>query len=136
MDKYPRFDEIKKKLMEFLPNTDNMPNYDSILEFTLDKVISDISIYTNIPILELPEELEPTMLGLAVQTIDTHQWLVPKDQQVGNVQSLSEGDTSVSFRSPSDIYSALQAINTIADNYVLLLNNFRRLPAEWITLMA
>ena len=130
MDKYPRFDEIKKKLMEFLPNTDNMPNYDSILEFTLDKVISDISIYTNIPILELPEELEPTMLGLAVQTIDTHQWLVPKDQQVGNVQSLSEGDTSVSFGSPSDIYSALQAINTIADNYVLLLNNFRRLPAE------
>ena len=130
MDKYPRFDEIKKKLMEFLPNTDNMPNYDSILEFTLDKVISDISIYINIPILELPEELEPTMLGLAVQTIDTHQWLVPKDQQVGNVQSLSEGDTSVSFRSPSDIYSALQAINTIADNYVLLLNNFRRLPAE------
>ena len=130
MDKYPRFDEIKKKLMEFLPNTDNMPNYDSILEFTLDKVISDISIYTNIPILELPEELEPTMLGLAVQTIDTHQWLVPKDQQVGNVQSLSEGDTSVSFRSPSDIYSALQAINTIAYNYVLLLNNFRRLPAE------
>ena len=130
MDKYPRFDEIKKKLMEFLPNTDNMPNYDSILEFTLDKVISDISIYTNIPILELTEELEPTMLGLAVQTIDTHQWLVPKDQQVGNVQSLSEGDTSVSFRSPSDIYSALQAINTIADNYVLLLNNFRRLPAE------
>ena len=130
MDKYPRFDEIKKKLMEFLPNTDNMPNYDSILEFTLDKVISDISIYTNIPILELPEELEPTMLGLAVQTIDTHQWLVPKDQQVGNVQSLSEGDTSVSFRSPSDIYSALQAINTIADNSVLLLNNFRRLPAE------
>ena len=130
MDKYPRFDEIKKKLMEFLPNTDNMPNYDSILEFTLDKVISDISIYTNIPILELPEELEPTMLGLAVQTIDTHQWLVPKDQQVGNVQSLSEGDTSVSFRSPSDIYSALQAPNTIADNYVLLLNNFRRLPAE------
>ena len=130
MDKYPRFDEIKKKLMEFLPNTDNMPNYDSILEFTLDKVISDISIYTNIPILELPEELEPTMLGLAVQTINTHQWLVPKDQQVGNVQSLSEGDTSVSFRSPSDIYSALQAINTIADNYVLLLNNFRRLPAE------
>ena len=130
MDKYPRFDEIKKKLMDFLSNTDNMPNYDSILEFTLDKVISDISIYTNIPILELPEELEPTMLGLAVQTIDTHQWLVPKDQQVGNVQSLSEGDTSVSFRSPSDIYSALQAINTIADNYVLLLNNFRRLPAE------
>ncbi len=130
MDKYPRFDEIKKKLMEFLPNTDNMSNYDSILEFTLDKVISDISIYTNIPILELPEELEPTMLGLAVQTIDTHQWLVPKDQQVGNVQSLSEGDTSVSFRSPSDIYSALQATNIITDNYVLLLNSFRRLPAE------
>lgn len=119
MDKYPRFDEIKKKLMDFLPNTDNMPNYDSVLEFTLDKVISDVSIYTNIPI-----------LGLAVQTIDTHQWLVPKDQQVGNVQSLSEGDTSVSFRSPSDIYSALQATNTITDNYVLLLNNFRRLPAE------
>lgn len=130
MDKYPRFGEVKKNLADFWPNTDNMPNYDSVLEFTLDKVISDISIYTNIPILELPEELEPTMLGLAVQTIDTHQWLVPKDQQVANVQSLSEGDTSVSFRSPSDIYSALQATNTIADNYVLLLNSFRRLPAE------
>ena len=33
-------------------------------------------------------------------------------------------------QSPSDIYSALQATNTITDNYVLLLNNFRRLPAE------
>ena len=130
MNRYPRFDEIKKNLVDFLPNTDNMPNYDSVLEFTLDKVISDISIYTNIPILELPEELEPTMLGLAVQTIDTHQWLVPKDKQVGNVQSLSEGDTSVSFRSRRDIYSALQATNTITVNYVLLLNNFRRLPAE------
>ena len=30
----------------------------------------------------------------------------------------------------TDIYSALQATNTITDNYVLLLNNFRRLPAE------
>lgn len=127
MDKYPRFEEVKKHLADFLPNTDNAPNYDSVLEFTLEKVISDISIYTNIPILELPEELEPTILGLTVQTIDTHQWLVPKDQQVENIQSLSEGDTSVSFRSPSDIYSALQAINTITDNYVLLLNNFRRL---------
>lgn len=127
MDKYPRFEEVKKHLADFLPNTDNAPNYDSVLEFTLEKVISDVSIYTNIPILELPEELEPTILGLAEQTIDTHQWLVPKDQQVGNIQSLSEGDTSVSFRSPSDIYSALQAINTITDNYVLLLNNFRRL---------
>lgn len=127
MDKYPRFEEVKKHLADFLPNTDNAPNYDSVLEFTLEKVISDVSIYTNIPILELPEELEQTILGLAVQTIDTHQWLVPKDQQVGNIQSLSEGDTSVSFRSPSDIYSALQAINTITDNYVLLLNNFRRL---------
>lgn len=127
MDKYPRFEEVKKHLADFLPNTDNAPNYDSVLEFTLEKVISDVSIYTNIPILELPEELEPTILGLAVQTTDTHQWLVPKDQQVENIQSLSEGDTSVSFRSPSDIYSALQAINTITDNYVLLLNNFRRL---------
>lgn len=127
MDKYPRFEEVKKHLADFLPNTDNAPNYDGVLEFTLEKVISDVSIYTNIPILELPEELEPTILGLAVQTIDTHQWLVPKDQQVENIQSLSEGDTSVSFRSPSDIYSALQAIDTITDNYVLLLNNFRRL---------
>lgn len=127
MDKYPRFEEVKKHLADFLPNTDIAPNYDSVLEFTLEKVISDVSIYTNIPILELPEELEPTILGLTVQTIDTHQWLVPKDQQVENIQSLSEGDTSVSFRSPSDIYSALQAINTITDNYVLLLNNFRRL---------
>ena len=127
MDKYPRFEEVIKHLADFLPNTDNAPNYDSVLEFTLEKVISDVSIYTNIPILELPEELEPTILGLAVQTIDTHQWLVPKDQQVGNIQSLSEGDTSVSFRSPSDIYSALQAINTSTDNYVLLLNIFRRL---------
>ena len=127
MDKYPRFEEVKKHLADFLPNTNNAPNYDNVLEFTLEKVISDVSIYTNIPILELPEELEPTILGLAVQTIDTHQWLVPKDQQVENIQSLSEGDTSVSFRSPSDIYSALQAINTITDNYVLLLNNFRRL---------
>lgn len=95
-----------------------------ILEFTLKKVIQDVANYTNIPVSELPKELDQTIIALALQVIDTHNWLTPEN---GNVASVSEGDTSVTFKPVSEIYASLAGINTITDNYTNILNNFRRL---------
>ena len=61
--------------------------------------------------------------------IDTHDLLSRVEGSDGtyNIQSLNEGDTSVTFRSKSEIYNALQNINPISDNDINVLNNFRRI---------
>lgn len=102
--------------------------YEEILTFALSKTIRDVSNYTNIPVDELPEELDHTMASMAVQLIDTHNFLSVVDSNVdnGNVQSLTEGDTSITFKSKSDVYSAMQTANSVTDNYADTLNNFRK----------
>ena len=61
------------------------------------------------------------------RVIKTHGWLDPENDS-SNVQSLNEGDTSVTFKSITSIFSELQAVNPITDNYTNILYNFRRLP--------
>lgn len=100
--------------------------YDKILDFTLRKVLNDVSNYCNIPVDELPGELDETIVALSVQVINTHQWLTPLEDQANNVASLNEGDTSVSFKDPSEVYATLQSVNTLTDNYLAILNNFRK----------
>lgn len=128
MLKFPRYDDVIVQFKILVPNSDNSDNYDSVIDFTLSKVLNDMANYTNIPINELPEELDTTIISIALQTIETHQWLKPIDDRSGNVQSLSEGDTSASFRSPAEIYQSLQSTNTITDNFINTLNSFRRVP--------
>ncbi|MGQ5708822.1 hypothetical protein [Lactobacillus sp. PSON] len=124
--KYSNYENVLSSVKLLMPNVNENPNYDEIIDFTLTKVITDVSIYTNIPIEELPEELEPTFVSLAIQVLNTYELLVPYGQKTSNVGSLTEGDTSVTFRTPSEAYVALQNANTITDNYVNLLNYFRR----------
>lgn len=127
---HKRYDDLLKELAELvaMPDGDDEDHYTKVLKYSLSKVIQDVANYTNIPIGELPEELDYTIVSLVIQVIDTHGWLTPDDDQTGNVQSLSEGDTSVTFKSVASIYSELQSVNSITDNYTNILNNFRRLP--------
>ena len=67
-----------------------------------------------------------TIISMCVQVIDTHELLTPVDDRNDGVTSLSEGDVSVSFKTPADVYSTLQAVNSITDNFVAQLNQFRR----------
>lgn len=122
MDKEHIVDQVKL----LIPNNDENPNYEQIIDFTIDKIMNDIANYCNIPIDELPNELSTVVVNMAVQAIKVNGFLA--DESATNIQSLNEGDTSVTFKPISDIYVALQDLNPITDNYTNILNNFRRLP--------
>ena len=122
MDKERIINQVKL----LIPNNNENPDYDKIIDFTVDKIMNDIANYCNIPIDELPNELATVVVSMAVQAIKVNGFL--DGESAANIQSLNEGDTSVTFKPVSDIYLALQGLNPITDNYTNILNNFRRLP--------
>lgn len=119
-------EHIVNQVKLLIPNNDENPNYEQIINFTVDKIMNDIANYCNIPIDELPNELSTVVVNMAIQAIKVNGFL--DGESATNIQSLSEGDTSVTFKPVSDIYVALQGLNPITDNYTNILNNFRRLP--------
>lgn len=119
-------ERIVSQVKLLIPNNDENPNYEQIIDFTVDKIMSDVANYCNISIDELPNELFTVVVSMAVQAIKVNGFL--DDESATNIQSLNEGDTSVTFKPVSDIYLALQSLNPITDNYTNILNNFRRLP--------
>ena len=122
MDKEHIADQVKL----LIPNNNKNPDYDKIIDFTVDKILNDIANYCNISIDELPNELSAVVVSMTVQAIKVNGVL--DGESATNIQSLNEGDVSVTFKPVSDIYLALQGLNPITDNYTNILNNFRRLP--------
>lgn len=117
---------IVNQVKLLIPNSNENPDYDKIIDFTVDKIMNDIANYCNIPTDELPNELSTVAVSMAVQAIKVNGIL--DSENTANIQSLNEGDVSVTFKPVSDIYVALQSLNPITDNYTGILNNFRRLP--------
>ena len=118
-------EHIVNQVELLIPNNNENPDYDKIIDFTVDKIINDIANYCNIPIDELPNELSAVAVSMVVQAIKVNGVL--DSENTANIQSLNEGDVSVTFKPVSDIYVALQGLNPITDNYTSILNNFRRL---------
>lgn len=127
MDKHPRIENITTILKSLVPNSNKLDYYDSTIDFVVSKVIDDVTSYTHISIIELPEELDKMIVSICIQLINSHQFLTPIEDKNTDVQSISEGDTSVTFKSPSAIYTELQTINPISDNYLSILNSYRRI---------
>lgn len=125
MTQFPRKDEITANLAVWLPASDNK-DYSSIVSLVVDKVVSDVSNYIHLDISEIPEELDMTILSMCTQFINTHELLKSVEDRNDGVTSLSEGDISVSFKTPADVYTTIQSVNTITDNFVAQLNSFRR----------
>ena len=119
-------EHIVNQVKLLIPNNNKNPDYDKIIDFTVDKIMNDIANYCNIPIDELPNELSTVVVSMVVQAIKVNGVL--DSENTANIQSLNEGDVSVTFKPVSDIYVALQGLNPITDNYTSILNNFRRLP--------
>lgn len=117
---------IVNQVKLLIPNSNENPDYDKIIDFTVEKIMNDIANYCNIPTDELPNELSTVAVSMAVQAIKVNGIL--DSESTANIQSLNEGDVSVTFKPVSDIYVALQGLNPITDNYTGILNNFRRLP--------
>ncbi|MCO6528699.1 MAG: hypothetical protein J6565_07925 [Lactobacillus sp.] len=117
-----RKQKIKDKVTQLLGDKVNA----DIVSFSLDRVIQSVANYTNIPIEELPPDIDTTITAMCVQLVQTHNWTSCNNDMVN---SISEGDVSVNFGSPAEIYAKVQEINPITDDFFVDLNHFRRL--QW-----
>lgn len=117
-----RKEEIKNKVTKLIGDKANT----DIVDFSVDRVIQSVVNYTNIPVKELPPEIDTTITAMCVQLIQTHNWTSDNGDLVN---SISEGDVSVNFGSPAEIFAKVQEINPITDDFFVDLNHFRRL--QW-----
>lgn len=113
--------EIKDKIAQLLGDK---PNND-LIDFSVDRVIQSVANFTNIPVDELPLEIDSTITTMCLQLIQTHSWTSSSSDVVN---SISEGDVSVNFGSPAEIYAQVQKLNPITDDFISDLIHFRRLP--------
>ena len=111
--------EIKDKVTQFLGDKAN----DDLINFSVDRVIQSVANFTNIPVDELPLEIDSTISAMCLQLIQTHEWT---SNDV--VNSISEGDVSVNFGSPVELYAQVQKLNPVTDDFISDLIHFRRLP--------
>lgn len=101
---------------------------EELASYALDKVTDAVSAYCNIAVADLPAELDNGVLGMAIQELDSCLWSDAGADS--SVQSITEGDVSVSFKSQAELYQALQESNPITDNYTSLLNSYRVLSYD------
>ena len=111
--------EIKDKVAQLLGDKSN----NDLIDFSLNRVIQAVANFTNIPVEDLPPEIDSTITAMCLQLIQTHDW-TSKDV----VNSISEGDVSVNFGSPAEIYAQVQKLSPVTDDFISDLIHFRRLP--------
>ena len=113
--------EIKDKVTKLLGGKANS----DLIDYSVDKVIQSVANFTNITDGELPPEIDSTITAMCLQLIQTHEWTSSSSDIVN---SINEGDVSVSFSSPAEIYAQVQKLNPITDDFIGDLIHFRRLP--------
>ena len=111
--------QIKDKITQLLCDKAN----NNLIDFSLDRVIQSVANFTNIPVGELPPEIDSTITAMCLQLIQTHEWT-----NNDAVNSISEGDVSVNFGSPAELYAQVQKLNPVTDDFISDLIHFRRLP--------
>ena len=114
--------EIKDKVTQLLGDKVNT----NMIDFSVDRVIQSVANFTNIPVDKLPPEIDSTITAMCLQLIQTHEWTNNEA-----VNSISEGDVSVNFGSPAEIYAQVQKLNPVTDDFISDLIHFRRLP-QWL----
>lgn len=117
---HPRKANLLSKIKALYPLKEGQ---EELASFALDKVTDAVSAYCNIPVADLPVELDSGIIGMATQELDSCLWSDADTDS--SVQSITEGDVSVSFKSQAELYQALQESNPITDNYLNLLNSYR-----------
>ena len=111
--------EIKDKVAKLIGDKANT----NLIDLSVDRVIQSVANFTNIPVDELPPEIDSTITAMCLQLIQTHEWT-----STDAVNSISEGDVSVNFGSPAEIYAQVQKLNPVTDDFISDLIHFRRLP--------
>lgn len=128
MLEFPRKASIKNDVLLFISDKDREDsNALKVIDSVIDKVANDVANYCNIDITDIPERLDSSILGMVNQYINTHGVLPSQTDEDERLQSLTEGDVSYTFRSKGQIYQQLQSVNTITDNFVPILQKYRKL---------
>lgn len=122
---HPRKVDLLAKVKVLYPLKESQ---EDLAGFALDKVTDAVSAYCNIDVVDLPTELDNGIIGMAIQELDSCLWSDNGTDSI--VQSITEGDVSVSFKSQAELYQALQESNPITDNYLNLLNSYRVLSYD------
>lgn len=90
-----------------------------ILEFILEDVEEIVKNYCNVSV--IPEGLNSTVLRMAIDMYKNEN-LESEDIALGSISSISEGDTSVSYRS-----SASEFKESLLKDYKSQLNRYRKI---------
>lgn len=117
---HPRKADLLSKIKALYPLNEGK---EELAGFALDKVTDAVSAYCNIAVADLPAELDNGIIGMTIQEIDSCLWSA--NGASPGVQSITEGDVSMSFKSQAELYQALQDSNPITENYLNLLNSYR-----------
>ena len=123
---HPRKANLLSKIKTLYPLDEGQ---EKLASFALDKVTDAVSAYCNISVADLPAELDSGIIGMAIQELDSCLWSNAGGAD-SSVQSITEGDVSVSFKPQAELYQALQDSNPITDNYLNLLNSYRVLSYD------
>ena len=116
-------DERKKKIKDKIAQLLGDKANNDLIDFSLDRVNQSVANFTNIPVDELPPEIDSTITAMCLQLIQTHEWT-----SSDVVNTINEGDVSVNFGSPAELYAQVQKLNPITDDFISDLIHFRRLP--------
>ena len=106
--------------------------YNTLVGAALDRTIDSTLNFLNYVCEPLPNRLESLVVAMCVQMVKSNGFLnVGQDNAAGGaVTALTEGDTSISFADPSQVYAAIQTSNPVTSDYVGELYNFRKLPHD------
>ncbi|HDK7179214.1 TPA: phage head-tail connector protein [Clostridium botulinum] len=92
---------------------------DFLLEFALEDVEQIVKDYCHIK--EIPKEINNTILKMAMDMYRNEN-LGEEENSLGSISSISEGDTSIAYRS-----SATEFKDSLIKDYKAQLNKYRKL---------
>ncbi|RXM79642.1 hypothetical protein DP144_00050 [Clostridium tetani] len=108
-----------EKLKKLLGITLEDNSKDFLLEFALEDVGEIVRNYCHIK--EIPEALNNTVLKMAIDMYRNEN-LGGEESSLGSISSITEGDTSISYRS-----SATEFKDSLIKDYKAQLNKYRKL---------
>ena len=130
-----RREKLLAQLKKWLPQPAELDEelYNAILDASLGRTIDSTLNFLNYRCCDvLPTRLESLIVAMCVQMIKSNNFLSVGQHGApaggGTVASLSEGETSISFVNPSEVYTAIQATNPVTSDFLGELYNFRKLP--------